>query len=94
MSGAPGTTPMAPAAIVERVVLAIVNEGYHALGEGVAGRGDIDLALQLGASHPVGPFARVSSLGGPSSVVRRLRELEADVDARFAPAPLLVEDVD
>ena len=49
--------------------LAIVNEAYRALGDGVATAADIDLALRLGAGHPIGPFERAE----PSAARRRRR---------------------
>jgi len=58
--------------IVERIGLRVINEAWHALGDGVATAGDIDLALRLGAAHPIGPFARTDELGGPDAVRRRL----------------------
>jgi 3-hydroxybutyryl-CoA dehydrogenase len=81
-----------PDQIVERITLAIVNEAYHALGEGVAAASDIDLALRLGANHPWGPFERVAALGGATRVHDRLRALERRFGERFASAPLLLEN--
>lgn len=79
-------------AVVERIVLGIVNEAYLALGEGVASTAaDIDLALRLGAGHPRGPFEQVERLGGPARVVARLERLRALDGERFEPAPLLRE---
>jgi 3-hydroxybutyryl-CoA dehydrogenase len=49
--------------IAERVVLAIVNEAFRALGDGVAGEDDIDRAMRLGANHPFGPFEWASRTG-------------------------------
>jgi 3-hydroxybutyryl-CoA dehydrogenase len=76
--------------IVERIVLAIVNEAYWALGEDVASAGDIDLALRLGAGHPSGPFERTAALGGPAAVVVRLERWQS-AGPRFVPAPALLE---
>ncbi len=76
--------------VVERMQIAIVNEAYRAFGDGVATASDIDLALRLGASHPVGPFERTSLMGGPAIVLDRLHLL-ADHGPRFAPAPALLE---
>ena len=45
-----------------RIVDAIVDEAERALGEGVATREAIDLALRLGAGHPIGPFERAAQL--------------------------------
>jgi 3-hydroxybutyryl-CoA dehydrogenase len=75
--------------IVERITLALVNEAYRALGEGVATTADIDLALRLGAGHPIGPFERAAELGGAQVVRARLEQLKS-MGPRFAVAPALV----
>jgi 3-hydroxybutyryl-CoA dehydrogenase len=77
-----------PEVIVERIVLAIVNEAYRALGDGVATAADIDLAMRLGAAHPSGPFERAIAFGGPSVVLDALARYAND-GARFEPAPAL-----
>ena len=64
-----------PAAIRERILLAVVNEAWHAVADGVATPDDIDLALRLGAAHPLGPLARTAQLGGGAVVRRRLEAL-------------------
>jgi len=76
-------------AVIERIDLAIVNEAYRALGDGVATAPDIDLALRLGAGHPLGPFERAERIGGPAAVLDRLRAM-VDTGPRFVPAPALV----
>ncbi len=84
--------PAAEGPIVERIVLAIVNEAYRAVGDGVATSDDVDLALRLGAGHPWGPFSFVQRAGGPVAIVDRLERIEArrdDGEGRFDPAPLL-----
>jgi len=60
--------------IVERLELAIINEAYRAVEEGVASPPDVDIAMRLGAGHPHGPFERVDALG-LRHVVTRLHEL-------------------
>ena len=70
----PAAHPLDAADIVERVELAIVNEAYCAVGDGVASPGDVDLALKLGAGHPMGPFERAGEMG-LRHVVERLRRL-------------------
>jgi 3-hydroxybutyryl-CoA dehydrogenase len=82
-------TTLAPATIAERVVLAVVNEAWRALGDGVATEADIDLALRLGAAHPMGAFERTELLGGAGAVVAAL-EAHAVSGDRFVPAPALV----
>ena len=79
-----------PERIVERIVLAIVNEAYRALGDGVATAADIDLAMRLGAAHPSGPFERTTALGGPQAVLDALGRYAND-GPRFEPAPALLD---
>ena len=88
-----GSVPIAGPALAAdeirtRIELAIVNEAYHAAGEGVAPPPDIDLAMRLGAAHPVGPFERARSLG-LRRVVAELRRLEQLHGERFRVAPTL-----
>jgi 3-hydroxybutyryl-CoA dehydrogenase len=78
-----------PSGIAERVILAIVNEAYRALGDGVAAEGDIDRAMQLGANHPFGPFEWTRRTGLHEVVVMLDGLSDEDADT-FRPAlPLL-----
>jgi 3-hydroxybutyryl-CoA dehydrogenase len=79
---------LAPDQIMARIELAIINEAYHAAGEGVAQPPDIDRAMKLGANHPSGPFERAAHLG-LRQVVSGLRELEQHYGERFRVAPAL-----
>ena len=77
------------ASIAERVILAIVNEAYRALGDEVATGDDIDRAMRLGANHPFGPFAW-SEEAGLHEVVMMLDALSDEDSDTFRPAlPLL-----
>lgn len=88
-----GCTPVwvqdAPALIVPRVVAMLANEAAFAVGEGVADSVMIDVALRLGANHPVGPLARAAELGF-ARVVAILDHLYAEYgEERYRVAPLL-----
>jgi 3-hydroxybutyryl-CoA dehydrogenase len=74
--------------IVRRIELAIINEAYQAVGEGVAEPADVDRAMKLGANHPYGPFERAGELG-LRSVVEGLRDLEARYGERYRIARTL-----
>lgn len=80
--------------IVDRALLAMVNEAAWTLGDGVIRSArDGDAAAIFGLGFPPylgGPFRYVDDRG-VGAVVRRLRQLAADHGERFAPAPLLVE---
>jgi 3-hydroxybutyryl-CoA dehydrogenase len=61
------TTDVAPAARIRDEILdAIDAEARLAAAEGVASEADIDLAMRLGANHPIGPFERMHA-GGRTS---------------------------
>jgi 3-hydroxybutyryl-CoA dehydrogenase len=77
--------------ILERIQLAITNEAFHAIAEGVASAEDVDRAMELGANHPIGPIARARALG-LTETRRRLDALAALEGDRFVPAPGLSED--
>ena len=55
-----GKTPVvvneAPGFVVNKILIPYCNEGVRVLQEGVASAEDIDIAMQLGANHPMGPL--------------------------------------
>ena len=75
--------------IAERVVLAIVNEAYRALGDEVATAEDIDRAMQLGANHPFGPFEWAERTGLHEVVVMLDALSDEDADTFRPSLPLL-----
>jgi 3-hydroxyacyl-CoA dehydrogenase len=92
-----GTVPrkIADAEIVERCILALVNEGARILEEGIAQRAsDIDMVYLTGYGFPLyrgGPMLYADMLG-PYNVVRSMAHLAASAHADPAfwqPAPLL-----
>jgi 3-hydroxybutyryl-CoA dehydrogenase len=87
--GPSAPAPLDAGSIVERVVLAIVNEAYRAVGDRVAAADDIDRAMRLGAGHPFGPFEWARRTGVQE--VALMLDLLADEDAdTFRPSlPLL-----
>jgi 3-hydroxyacyl-CoA dehydrogenase len=81
--------------IVERCVLALVNEGARILEEGIAARAsDIDIVYLTGYGFPLhrgGPMLYADMLG-LYNVVRSIKRIAADAHADpafWAPAPLL-----
>ena len=55
-----GKTPVvvneAPGFVVNKILIPYCNEGVCVLQEGVASAEDIDIAMQLGCNHPMGPL--------------------------------------
>jgi 3-hydroxyacyl-CoA dehydrogenase len=78
--------------IVERCVLALVNEGFRILDEGIARRAsDIDVVYVHGYGFPAsrgGPMHYAQSLG-LAHVLGRIQDLEHRHGKHWAPAPLL-----
>lgn len=52
-----------PGFVVNRILFPMINEAIYTLAEGVATAADIDEAMQLGASHPIGPLALADFVG-------------------------------
>lgn len=80
--------------VQDRLVLLMVNEAAHCLGEGViASAADGDVGAILGLGFPPflgGPFHHVDRVGAPA-IVKRLEDLASRFGARFKPASLLAE---
>jgi 3-hydroxyacyl-CoA dehydrogenase len=68
----PLVAPLGAAAIVERLELAVINEAYRAVADGLAAPSVIDETLRVAAGYPRGPFEIVDELG-LRQVVERLR---------------------
>jgi 3-hydroxybutyryl-CoA dehydrogenase len=77
----PLVAPMGAAAILERLEMAVVNEAYRAVADGLAAPSVVDEALRLDAGFPRGPFEIVDELG-LRRVVERLRVLHGDTAGR------------
>jgi 3-hydroxyacyl-CoA dehydrogenase/ABC-type lipoprotein release transport system permease subunit len=81
-----------PLEVVDRAMLAMVNEAAHALEDGiVADGGTVDLGMIMGTGFPPfrGGLLRWADDRGPAKVLERLEALAAEHGERFEPAPLL-----
>ena len=59
----PVVTRNSPGFIVNRLLCPMINEAVFALQDGLASAADIDEAMKLGCSHPIGPLARADLIG-------------------------------
>ncbi|MBV8116360.1 MAG: hypothetical protein JOZ01_00200, partial [Candidatus Eremiobacteraeota bacterium] len=73
-----------PALFLGRTVGSIVNEAVAAVHEEVATPDDIDTAMRLGTSYPIGPIAWGREIGG-RRVARILQRLANAEGAEFGP---------
>jgi 3-hydroxyacyl-CoA dehydrogenase/enoyl-CoA hydratase/3-hydroxybutyryl-CoA epimerase len=91
--GVKARLPIDEQEIVERCVLAMVNEAARCWEEGVIrSLADGDIGAVLGFGFPPflgGPFRYADTLGS-RVLVRKLTELQERLGERFSPAPSLV----
>jgi 3-hydroxybutyryl-CoA dehydrogenase len=83
-----------PGLFLGRTIGAIVNEAMILVQDDVATPDDIDTAMRLGASYPIGPIAWGREIGGAR--IKRILQRVADADGEaFAPhRSLWVLDLD
>jgi len=83
-----------PGFIVNRILMPMINEGAHALMEGLATAQDIDTAMKLGCNLPMGPL-ELADFIGLDTCANILNVLyEGHGGQKFVVCPLLQQHVD
>jgi 3-hydroxybutyryl-CoA dehydrogenase len=83
-----------PAFIVNRILLPMINESIYALYEGVGTVEAIDVAMKLGAHHPMGPLQLADFIGLDTCLSIMQVLYEGLADSKYRPCPLLVKYVE
>ncbi len=88
-----GKTPIevgeAPAFVTNRILVPMINEAIGVLEAGTASAEDIDIAMKLGANHPMGPLA-LCDLIGLDVILAIMETIQFETgDQKYRPAPLL-----
>lgn len=79
----------APGFAVNRILIPMINEAIGIFSEGVASAQDIDLAMQYGANHPMGPLA-LADLIGLDVVLNIMEVLQSETgEPKYRPHSLL-----
>lgn len=81
-----------PGFVTSRINAMISNEAFYMLQEGVASAEDIDKAMKLGLSHPMGPF-ELADLVGLDVRLNILEYLHKTLGEKYRPCPLLAQYV-
>jgi 3-hydroxybutyryl-CoA dehydrogenase len=93
-----GKNPVAaedfPAFIVNRILLPMINEAVYVLYEGVGSVEAIDIAMKLGANHPMGPLELADFIGLDTCLSVMQVLYEGLADSKYRPCPLLVKYVE
>ena len=83
-----------PAFIVNRILVPMINEAIYTLYEGVGTVEAIDMAMRLGANHPMGPL-ELGDFIGLDTVLAIMNMLHDGLaDSKYRPCPLLVKYVE
>ncbi len=93
-----GKTPVQakeyPGFVVNRILIPMLNEAMNVFAEGTASAEGIDTAMELGASHPMGPLHLADLIG--LDVCLAIMEViyHETGDHKYAPSPLLKQMVE
>ena len=83
-----------PGFVVNRMLVPMINEAVYVLAEGLASAEEIDLAMKLGLSHPIGPLA-LADLIGIDVCLHVMDVLYREFsDSKYRACPLLRKMVD
>lgn len=83
-----------PAFIVNRILLPMINEAIYVLYEGVGSVDSIDVAMKLGARHPMGPLELADFIGLDVCLAGIQMLHDGLGHDKYRPCPLLVKYVD
>lgn len=83
-----------PAFMVNRILLPMINEAIYTLYEGVGTVEAIDVAMKLGANHPMGPLQLADFIGLDTCLSIMQVLYEGLADSKYRPCPLLVKYVE
>lgn len=82
-----------PGFLLNRLLMPYLNDVVQAYDDGLASAADLDLAIEHGLGHPMGPLRLLDQIGLDVHNHATASAYESTLDARFAPPPLLARMV-
>ncbi len=83
--------PDVPGMITARIIACIINEAYYTYGEDISSKVEIDIAMKLGTSYPLGPFEWSKKIG--LEKIGSLITALGKTDQRYQLAPALKKEI-
>lgn len=78
-----------PGFVLNRILIPMINEAIFVVYNNISTPEEIDMAMKLGANHPIGPLA-LADLIGLDTVLAIMQTLHKELgDDKYAPCPLL-----
>jgi 3-hydroxybutyryl-CoA dehydrogenase len=78
-----------PGFLINHILMPMINEAVYCLYQGVGTRENIDLVMQLGANHPMGPLALADLIGLDTCLAVMETLYNGFSDSKYRPCPLL-----
>jgi 3-hydroxybutyryl-CoA dehydrogenase len=80
----------APAFVINRLYVPLLNEAFFLLQEGIGTAEEIDKACERGLGFPIGPF-KASDASGLDVIYLCIKSLQEQLGDKYRPAPLLTK---
>jgi len=77
-----------PQMLVNRITIPVIREAMILVDQGIATKADIDQAMKLGASFPVGPFEMADKIGLPK-VKAEIQKLQKELGPCYSVPKML-----
>ena len=89
MAKTPITVEDVPGFVFNRILIPMINEAIFTLHEGLTSAKNIDRAMMLGASHPIGPLALADVIGLDTLLMVQESLFVQFGDTKYRPCTLL-----
>lgn len=82
-----------PGFVVNRILIPMINEAIGVLDDNISTKEEIDMAMKLGANHPIGPLELADLIGNDICLEIMKTLYEKFDDEKYKPHPMLIQMV-